>query len=143
MSAMFFDPLGLIFPLVLQVKLLFKEACIFNVKWDGLLRTEFIVKYNNFTEELRKLPFMSVLRYVFIDQHNVTELELRVFSDASIQTYSATTYVRSSKNNNIFTNLLTAKSKIAPNRKVTVPKLVLFVIVAFDCFCKESIVCSG
>ena len=27
-SAMFFDPLGLICPLVLQVKLLFKEACI-------------------------------------------------------------------------------------------------------------------
>ena len=37
-SAMFFDPLGLICPLVLQVKLLFKESCILNVKWDNLLR---------------------------------------------------------------------------------------------------------
>ena len=42
-SAMFFDPLGLICPLILQVKLLFKEACILNVKWDDFLPTEFIV----------------------------------------------------------------------------------------------------
>ena len=124
-SAMFFDPLGLICPLVLQVKLLFKEAYILNVKWDDLLPTEFEVKYNNFIEELRKLPFTSVPRYLFGDQHNVTELELHGFCDASIQAYSAAVYVRSSKNDNIVTNLLTAKSKIVPNRKLTVPKLEL------------------
>ena len=76
-SAMFFDPLGLICPLVLQVKLLFREACILNVKWDDLLPTEFVVKYNKFIEELRKLSFISVPRYLFVDQHNVTELVTR------------------------------------------------------------------
>ena len=34
-------------------------------------------------------------------------------------------YVPSSKNDNIVTNLLTAKLKIVPNRKLTVPKLEL------------------
>ena len=96
-----------------------------NVKWDGLLPTEFEVKYNNFIQELRKLLFTSVPRYLFGDQHNVTELELHGFCDASIQAYSAAVYVRSSKNDNIVTNLLTAKSKIVPNRKLTVPKLEL------------------
>ena len=47
-SAVFFDPLGLICPLVLKVKFFFKEACILNVKWEDLLPTEFAVKYNNF-----------------------------------------------------------------------------------------------
>ena len=42
-----------------------------------------------------------------------------------MQAYSAAVYVRSSKNDNIVTNLLTAKSKIVPNRKLTVPKLEL------------------
>ena len=46
-SAMFFDPLGLICPLVLQVKLLFKEACILSVKWDDLLPTEFELRRIN------------------------------------------------------------------------------------------------
>ena len=32
--------------------ILFKEACILNVKLGDLLSTEFIVKYNNFIEEL-------------------------------------------------------------------------------------------
>ena len=96
-SAMLFDPLGPICPLVLQVKLLFKEACILNVKWDDLLPTEFVVKYINFIEELRKLSYLSVQRYLFIDQHSVTELELNGFCDASIQAYSAAVYVQSSK----------------------------------------------
>ena len=65
---MLFDPLGLIYPLVLQVELLFKEACILNIiRWDDLLPTEFVVKYNNFIEELRKLSFISVPRYSFVD----------------------------------------------------------------------------
>ena len=37
----------------------------------------------------------------------------------------AAVYVRSSKNNNIVTNSLTAKSQIVPNRKLTVSKLEL------------------
>ena len=59
---MFFISLGLICPLVLQVKVLMREACILNVKWDDLL--EFIVKYINCIEELRKLSFISVQRYL-------------------------------------------------------------------------------
>ena len=39
-----------------------REACILNVKWDDLL--EFIVKYINCIEELRKLSFISVQRYL-------------------------------------------------------------------------------
>ena len=110
-STMFFDPLGLTYSLVLQAKLLFREACILNVTCDVLLPTEFVVKYNNFMEELRKPSFISVSRYLFIGQHNVAELELHDFCDASIQAYSTTIYIRSLKNDNIVTNLLTAKSK--------------------------------
>ena len=68
---------------------------------------------------------MSVPRYLFVDQQNVTELDLHGFCDASIQAYSAAVYVRLSKNENIVTNLLTAKSKIVPNRTLTIPKLEL------------------
>ena len=51
--------------------------------------------------------------------------ELHGFCEVSMQAYSAAVYVRSSKNNNIVTNLLIAKSKIVPNRNVTVSKLEL------------------
>ena len=100
-SAMFFDPLGLICLLVLQVKLLFKEACILNIKWDDLLLTEFVVKYNNFKEELQKLSFILVSCRLFIHQHNVTELELHGFCDAFIQVNSTAVYVQLSKNDKL------------------------------------------
>ena len=93
------------------MKLLFREGFILNVKWDNLLLTEFVVKYN-FIEELRKVSFMSVPRYLFMEQYSVTKLELHSFCDTSIQAYSTVIYVGSSKSGNIVTNLLTAKSKI-------------------------------
>ena len=88
---------------------------------DLLLVTKRKKKKKNIRYVLRSFrsctALLSVPRYFFTDQHNVTELQLHGFCDASIQTYSAVFYVRLSKNDNIVTNLLTAKSKIVPNRK--------------------------
>ena len=63
---MFFDPLGLICPLVLQVKLLFKEACILDVKWVELLPTEFVVKYTNFIRRVTKIIiYISTALFIY------------------------------------------------------------------------------
>ena len=48
-----------------------------NVKWSDLLSTGFLVKNNNLIEDLRKLSAVSVRRYLFIDQQNVTVLEFQ------------------------------------------------------------------
>ena len=64
-------------PIVLQEKIFLKEPCALNVKWGDLLSTGFVVKNNNFIEDLRKLSAVSVPRYLFIDQHNVTVLEFQ------------------------------------------------------------------
>ena len=52
----------------------FTEVHISNVKWDDLLPPEFVSKYNNFIEEFRKLSFISVPCYLFIDQHNIVRV---------------------------------------------------------------------
>ena len=44
LSSMFSDPLGLISPIVLQIKIFFKEACPLKCTWDDLLIDEFIEK---------------------------------------------------------------------------------------------------
>ena len=35
-----------------------------NIKWDGLLPTEFAAKYNNFIEELQKLSIIIIVIYL-------------------------------------------------------------------------------
>ena len=75
---------------VVQVKLLFREAYILNIKWDNLFPSEFVVKYNNFIEELQRL-FVPVRHYLLIEQYNI--IELHDFCDASTQAYSTAIYV--------------------------------------------------
>ena len=122
---MFFDPLGLISPIVLQTKILFKEACALKCTWDDVLNDEFIEKWNKFFKVLEKLTPIKVGRYLFTNYYDVIDFELHGFCDASIETYSASVYVRLCKNDIIATNLVTAKSKIVPSKKLTVPRLEL------------------
>ena len=123
LSSMFFDPLGLISPIVLQTKILFKEACALKYTWDDVLNGECFEKWNKFFKVLEKLTPIKVGRYLFTNHYGVIDFELHGFCDASIEVYSASVYVRLCKNDIIATNLVTAKSKIVPSKKLTVPRL--------------------
>ena len=60
-------------------------------------------------------------RYLFTNHNGVIDFELYGFCCASVEAYSASVYVQLCKNDIITTNLLTAKSKIVPSKKLTVP----------------------
>ena len=125
LSSMFFDPLGLISPIVLQMKILFKEACALKCTWDDVLNDKSIEKWKKFFKELENLTSIKVGRYLFTNQYGVIEFELHGFCDASIEADSASVYVRLCKNDINTTNLVTAKSKIVTSKKLKVPKLEL------------------
>ena len=57
LSSMFFDPSGLISSIVLQVKILFKEACA--LKWDDVLNDTFIEKRKKFFRGIYLLIIMA------------------------------------------------------------------------------------
>ena len=63
---MFSDPLGLISPIVLQIKILFKEACALKYTWDNVLNDKFIEKWKTFFKDLENLTLINVGRQVFI-----------------------------------------------------------------------------
>ena len=64
-------------------------------------------------------------RYLFTNHKGVIDFDLYGFCNASIEAYLASVYVRLCKNDIITTNLLTAKSKKVPSKKLTVPRLQL------------------
>ena len=125
LSSMFFDPLGLISPIVLQIKILFKEACALKCTWDDVLNDKFIEKWKKFFRELQNVTPIKAGRYLFTNHYRVIDFELHGFYDASNEAYSASVYVRLCKNYIITTNLVTAESKIKPSKKLTVPSLEL------------------
>ena len=61
--------------------------------------------------------------YLFTNHYSVIDFELHGFCDASVEAYSASVYVRLRKDDIITTNLVTAKLKIVPCKKLTVPRL--------------------
>ena len=63
---MFFDPLELISPIVLQIKILFKELCALKYTWDNVLNDKFTEKWKTFFKELENLTSINVGRQVFI-----------------------------------------------------------------------------
>ena len=54
------------------------------------------------------------------------KIELHGFNDATLQAYGAVTYSRYlSKSSNIITNLIASKSRVAPIKPTTIPRLEL------------------
>ena len=133
LSSMSFDPLGLISPIVLQIKILFKEACALKYSWDDVLNDKFIEKLKNLFKELDNLTPIKVGRYIFTNHYGVIDFELHRLCDASVEAYSASVYVRLCKNDIITTNLVTAKSKIVPSKKLTIPRLELMSFLLLSC----------
>ena len=51
----FFDLLGLISPIVLQPKLLFRKLCVSKYDWDSILPIEYINRWYKFIDDLNSL----------------------------------------------------------------------------------------
>ena len=75
LSSMFLDRLRLISPNVLQIKILFKEACPLKCTWDNLLNDKFIEKWKKFFKELENLTPIKVDRYLFSNHYGVIDFE--------------------------------------------------------------------
>ena len=76
---MFFNPLGLISPIVLQIKILFKEACALKCTWDDVLNDKFIERWKKFFRELENLTPIKVGRYLFTNRYGVIDFQLHGF----------------------------------------------------------------
>ena len=65
--AILFDPLGLICPVTVEMKLLFQDVCRAKLKWDGCLTTEFQKRWEMVCLHLEHLNEILINRcYVMI-----------------------------------------------------------------------------
>ena len=61
-SGMFYDPLGVIPPMVLQTPLLFKNICHKKLAWDDVIPEKFAKEWNNLLKNLRNIKHISIDR---------------------------------------------------------------------------------
>ena len=118
-----FDPLGLISPTTVKGKRIIQRLWQLKLAWDESIPEDLYTKWITFYKGLIAINDISIGRKIFLKSYN--ELQFHGFCDASLDAYGACIYVRSRKDNSIKTSLLIAKTRVAPLKKISLPRLEL------------------
>ncbi|XP_013386926.1 uncharacterized protein LOC106156278 [Lingula anatina] len=122
-----FDPLGLVSPFILAGKKILQELCRDGAEWDDQVPESIRCRWERWRSDLLNLTKLNIPRcYKPNDFGEVTTAELHHFSDASVEGLGQCSYLRLKSNTGrIATTLVMGKSKVAPSKPVTVPRLEL------------------
>lgn len=123
--ARLYDPLGFITPVLLPAKLLMRDLWLENLDWDEPVSQDLRLRWRQYLLNLQELPKLNIPRWIATDSQS-SSIEIHGFCDASKDAYAASIYLRSVDTQGQFhCHLLTSKSKIAPIKTTSIPRLEL------------------
>lgn len=120
--AKIYDPLGLIAPLTLTAKQIYRELCETKVSWDAKINGELLRRWEKWEDQLpseQQVP-RSIARY----QEAIQEVELHSFGDASGRGVGTAVYAVVRQPSGTTQRLVTAKARLA-KQGLTIPRLEL------------------
>ncbi|XP_025266369.1 uncharacterized protein LOC112638589 [Camponotus floridanus] len=123
-TARLFDPLGWLAPVIIRAKILIQSAWLKGLDWDTPLPTEDAQSWQRLLSELHVLGRLRVERWLGTT-HQASQIEIHGFADASERGFAAVVYLRVTTADGTATHLLAAKTKVAPIKPVTLPRLEL------------------
>ena len=114
-TASIFDPLGLLAPFVIKLKILFQQLCNNQLHWDDNLQGELLLKWKTVLREFESLNKVTVPRCLFMIDKNLVDVQLHGFSDASELAYAAVLYLRSIYDDgSVEVRVIAAKMRVTP-----------------------------
>lgn len=123
--AQLFDPLGWIAPVVVRGKIFVQELWSAKLNWDEPLSEELTARWRNFEKDLQDISLISVPRWLGTHASPLL-IELHGFSDASQVALGTVIYLRVATDfTDIRISLVSAKTRVAPLKRVTIPRLEL------------------
>lgn len=121
--ARIYDPIGLLTPVITNLKRLMKYLWSIGVGWDDKLPDDAIDAWTRYHKELPLIGSIRVPRRVTTFG---ARYEVHGFCDSSESAYAAAVYLLSRETNGtIHCQLLMGKSKVAPEKKLSIPRLEL------------------
>ncbi|XP_055910735.1 uncharacterized protein LOC129945101 [Eupeodes corollae] len=128
--ARIFDPLGMLGPVVIKIKILFQSIWRKNLAWDEVLPSDLMTEWEACARSLLLLKDVAIPRSV-LDFGSASLVDIHIFADASLKAYGTVAYIKSTNalgDSNI--SFLCAKSRVAPlkndgTNELTLPKLEL------------------
>lgn len=118
-----FDPLGFLSPMTFFTKHFMQQLWTSGVKWDDPIPTDLAAAWGRYQSELHLIDQIKIPRRITHDQS--TSIQLHAFSDSSEKGYAAAVYLRVETETSVHCQLITGKSKVAPLKRSTIPRLEL------------------
>ena len=124
--ASIYDPLGVIGPVIMKARLIFQKLYLKGKDWDDPLEEEDLKVWNKWVLELKEAKKIEFKRLVLPwETSNDLKMTMHTFCDASEKGYCTTVYLVVDSEKEVTSNLLTAKCRLAPLKKLTIPRLKL------------------
>lgn len=125
--ARLFDPLGFAAPFVMMAKCIFQDLWKLGLQWDDPVPIEYQSRFLQWVGGLECLRQWQIPRnYTGGAWSHIRHLQLHAFGDASEKGYGACVYLRAELSDGTVTSsLVVAKAKVAPLKRVTLPRLEL------------------
>ncbi|XP_076279059.1 uncharacterized protein LOC143208473 [Lasioglossum baleicum] len=121
-----FDPLGLLIPFTTKSKLLMQKVWRSGIGWDNPLRDEENENWRTWLQTLNDIRESRIPRCLIPTSYVHSKAQLHVFCDASLEAYAAAAYIRLEiENGPANVKLIMAKSRVAPLKPLSVPRLEL------------------
>ncbi|GFR30277.1 integrase catalytic domain-containing protein [Trichonephila clavata] len=122
-----FDPIGILGPFVIKLKCLLQDLWTLGVDWDSELPPKLRHKWQQWSSEAEGLTEIKIPRFYLGDvDQELSSVDIHCFSDASKSAYGTILYLRFvTCNNKIKTSFICSKSRVAPLKSLTLPRLEL------------------
>lgn len=121
-----FDPLGFVACFMSYLKSVLQEIWRSRIDWDETLSEDLYNKWKNWLTFLPIITNVSIPRCYSPKMSNEgCTIQLHTFVDASEDAYAAVSYFRIEADGGVEIKLIGAKSKVAPLRPLSVPRLEL------------------
>lgn len=128
-----YDPLGFVNPFTTRAKVLVQKLWAKPRSWDDPnLPTDLLESWRAWEHELPNLA-MVVFPRCYIPSHfkvEASRFSLHIFCDAAEVAYGAVAYLLIEQQGEVHTSFVMARSRVAPKRQLTMPRLELCAALA-------------
>jgi hypothetical protein len=121
----FFDILGFVSHFIIRAKILMQQIWKKGIEWDQKLPDNLQQSWLVWLQDLSQLSQIRIPRCYTTRSLNDAIVEMHTFVDASESAYAAVTYFRIIYDDRIEVAFVGSKSKVAPTKTVSIPRLEL------------------
>ncbi|GBM77017.1 hypothetical protein AVEN_155870-1, partial [Araneus ventricosus] len=112
-------------PVTLEPKCLLQECWKLGLSWDAELPLLITERFERWKMKLPKLNALQIPRCVREDFAEDSKLSIHVFCDASQSAYATCIFLRAESADNTSCQLIQARNRVAPLKKISIPRLEL------------------